>query len=81
MSIKPVVYVRGKDLEEGLFGSFGKEKLWQDDVPLYAIPDTHRVVPVELLKMALESIPWELRDSEACLAIRAIIEDKPCSQS
>lgn len=46
-----------------------------------AIPDTHRVVPVELLKMALESIPWELRDSEASLEIRAIIEDKPCSQS
>ena len=43
---------------------------------LYAIPDTHRVVPVELLRRVMTGC------TEAqCEDVRAIIEDKPCSQS
>ena len=74
MSIKPVGSIRvdvdGAELRLS-------EELPKGKVSLYYIPDTHRVVSVELLRNTLESIPWELRDSETSLAIRAIIEDKP----
>ena len=42
---------------------------------LYAIPDTHRVVSVELLEQAIELLSW---DNHLCTReLRAIIEDKP----
>lgn len=51
------------------YARFGREI-----TPLYAIPDTHRVVPVELLQEAVE----QLSELKTFAAIRAIIrEDKP----
>ena len=44
-----------------------------DRRPLYAIPETHRVVPVDLLKEAV----GQLSELNTFAAIRAIIEDKP----
>jgi hypothetical protein len=41
------------------------------------LPDTHRIVPVELLKWALLEIPWALRDAETSTRIRAIIDKEP----
>jgi len=72
MSIKPVAWKRAK-IFNGSPQYYGKEKLWADDVPLYAIPDTHRVVSVELLKEAV----GQLSELNTFAAIRAIIEDKP----
>lgn len=75
MSIKPVGSIRvdvdGAELRLS-------EELPKGKVSLYYIPDTHRVVSVELLRKAMSedlSIPG-LYDE-----MRAIIEDKPCSQS
>ena len=78
MSIKPVAWRRSKLLYGDKEHYYGKNKLWKDDVPLYAIPDTHRVVPAEVLQATMtEAYPFE---SKLCEKIRAIIEDKENKQ-
>ena len=72
MSIKPV----GITFER-LLGGIDVD--WFEAMPdgryLYAIPDTHRVVPVEVLQATMTgAYPFELK---LCEKIRAIIEDKP----
>jgi len=42
---------------------------------LYAIPDTHRVVPIWLLERVINVSAWN--EHEAIKELRAIIEDKP----
>ena len=80
MSIKPVAMIPENELKHiedrrtALVVPVCEE--WSDRacVMLYAIPDTHRVVSVELLRKAMSedlSIPG-LYDE-----MRAIIEDKP----
>ena len=55
------------------YARFGREI-----TPLYAIPDTHRIVPVELLQATMTgAYPFE---SKLCEKIRAIIEDKENKQ-
>lgn len=73
--IKPVAWKREKIFNGSSEMSFGKEKLWAGDTPLYSIPATHRIVPVELLKQIAVRSPttgltW---DKE----IRAIIDKEP----
>ena len=76
MSIKPMAFID----DAGLYAlqHNASAKVWsvpaEKETPLFAIPDTHRVVPVELLRKAMSedlSIPG-LYDE-----MRAIIEDKP----
>lgn len=79
MSIKPVAWRRSKLLYGDKEHYYGKNKLWKDDVPLYAIPDTHRVVSVETLQRWRSGL---ISGNQAyCLVppaeIQAIIEDKP----
>lgn len=67
------IKARAKYIEENGFGPDDVD-LDEKPVALYAIPDTHRVVSVELLRKAMSedlSIPG-LYDE-----MRAIIEDKP----
>lgn len=76
MSIKPVAWMRtGVEKSDGPLGHYGPVKIHSDDVPLYTIPDTHRVVSVELLQATMTgAYPFE---SKLCEKIRAIIEEKP----
>jgi hypothetical protein len=66
MSIKPVAWMRPNGTHVDYYRHEGY-------LPLYAIPDTHRVVSVELLKEAV----GQLSELNTFAAIRAIIEDKP----
>ena len=71
MSIKPVAWKRAKTFNESP-EYYGKEKLWKDDVPLYAIPETHRIVPVSLLNRLLS----EWQETSAFREAKAIIDNK-----
>jgi len=69
MSIKPVACA-----DNGVLNWYADSKT-AEEVDLYAIPDTHRVVPVEVLQATMTgAYPFE---SKLCEKIRAIIEDKP----
>jgi len=81
MSIKPVAMIPENEMQCLIDGHTAIVIPVGDALPdevctlLYAIPDTHRVVPVELLKQIAVRSPttglaW---DKE----LRAIIEDKP----
>lgn len=74
MSIKPYGYMWA-----GVFIPAKDSQPWhrKEGNALYQVPDTHRVVPVELLKSsAQETVNPFIREK-----LKAIIEDKPCSQS
>lgn len=61
MSIKPVAWMsRDPDREESAFGYYRPVQIFHDDIPLYAIPDTHRVVSVDDLKLLLSFAPGEI---------------------
>lgn len=81
MSIKPV----GITFER-LLGGIDVD--WFQKMPdgryLYHIPDTHRVVPVELLNRIMELAgvalvyqPFGTKDRQNFDALMAIVEDKP----
>lgn len=72
MSIKPVL--SSKELLDK----------YHSGIKLYAIPDTHRIVPVELLNgimelagVALVYQPFGTKDRQNFDALMAIIEEKP----
>lgn len=73
MSIKPLAWINADNTMAGITSvltEYGPNRR-----PLYAIPETHRVVPVELLQATMTgAYPFE---SKLCEKIRAIIEDKP----
>jgi hypothetical protein len=83
MSIKPVAWLSKANADRLRsdstatvipynWGIIGDE---EDFAKLYAIPDTHRVVPVEVLQATMTgAYPFELK---LCEKIRALIEDKP----
>ena len=74
MSIKPVAWINADNTMAGITSvltEYGPNRR-----PLYAIPDTHRVVSVELLKEAV----GQLSELNTFAAIRAIIEDKENKQ-
>ena len=77
MSIKPVAWRRARFPQGTREYSYGTTKLWKDDLPLYAIPDTHRVVSVELLERLLQENYLHPDESDTCIEFVAIIEDKP----
>jgi hypothetical protein len=55
--LKPVAWMRSEiEKADCPFGYYGPVKCYPDDVPLYAIPDTHRIVPVEDLKNVAEEL-------------------------
>ena len=69
MSIKPIACA-----DNGVLNWYADSKT-TEQIDLYVIPDTHRVVPVELLQATMTgAYPFE---SKLCEKIRAIIEDKP----
>lgn len=76
MSIKPVALFGGTRSNDSEIWA-RRLKDWElpaRDTELYAIPDTHRVVPVELLEKVLFRgwrLPVHLED-----AVRAIIDNK-----
>ena len=74
MSIKPVGSIRvdvdGAELRLS-------EVLPKGKVSLYHIPDTHRVVPVELLERLLQENYLSPDEGSTCIELVAIIEDKP----
>ena len=70
MSIKPVACA-----DDGFLNWCAYSKTLEP-IDLYAIPDTHRIVPVELLQEAVE----QLSELNTFAAIRAIIEDKENKQ-
>ena len=86
MSIKPVAWmyekpIEGIDVPTRIVLPYKNPSLIAGDYPwtqtlLYAIPDTHRVVSVELLKEAV----GQLSELNTFAAIRAIIEDKENKQ-
>ncbi len=96
MSIKPVAWMYQHEEKPKLvnvtdvrLNAKTRNPLYEE-IPLYAIPDTHRVVSVELLRRAELSLCKEAQgavtkewDGPLNFAeqLRAIIEDKPCSQS
>ena len=82
MSIKPVAWMYQHeetgtidivDVQQVEWGFEKNNPRFLKVGPLYAIPDTHRVVSVELLKEAV----GQLSELNTFAAIRAIIEDKP----
>lgn len=74
--LKPVAWMRtGAEKSDGPFGHYGPVKIYSDDAALYAIPDTHRVVPIWLLERVINVSAWN--EHEAIKELRAIIEDKP----
>ena len=79
MSIKPVAMIPEDEMQCLIDGHTAIVIPVGDELPdevcttLYAIPDTHRVVSVELLKEAV----GQLSELNTFAAIRAIIEDKP----
>jgi hypothetical protein len=49
--LKPVAWMRSEiEKADCPFGDYGPVKCYPDDGPLYALPATHRIVPVELLE-------------------------------
>lgn len=83
MSIKPVAMLTADEMEclkeGGTAIVIPTGKMLEDDdcIPLYAIPDTHRVVSVELLKTLANVSYYKDAFMDACEEARAIIEDKP----
>ena len=82
MSIKPVAMIPEDEMQCLIDGHTAIVIPVGDELPdevcttLYAIPDTHRVVSVELLKEAV----GQLSELNTFAAIRAIIEDKENKQ-
>lgn len=78
--LKPVAWMHVQ-------GDYNEPRLWRiaedmaergwGEKPLYEIPDTHRVVSVELLKGAVDMI-WGLcdEDTDAVKELCAIIDNK-----
>jgi len=81
MSIKPVAWTDEEEIE-ALAENRDCGKMWHNgavyDAPiaLYHIPDTHRVVSVELLDIIEEALHMA-GEHEYGAALREIIEDKP----
>jgi hypothetical protein len=76
--LKPVAWIEGPEVERLATGELAQvwPVEWEDAQPLYAIPATHRVVPVELLESAV--IAAYLSCPEISLELKAIIDkDKP----
>lgn len=78
MSIKPVACA-----DDGFLNWCAYSKTLEP-IDLYAIPDTHRIVPVELLNgimelagVALVYQPFGTKDRQNFDALMAIIEEKP----
>lgn len=77
MSIKPMAFID----DAGLYAlqHNASAKVWsvpaEKETPLFAIPDTHRVVSVELLDIIEESLHMA-GEHEYAAALREIIEDK-----
>lgn len=71
MSIKPVACA-----DNGVLNWYADSKT-AEKVDLYAIPDTHRVVSVELLHDIETDLIMEITNIGRLQAIRAIIEEKP----
>ena len=89
MSIKPVAWTDEEEIK-ALAENRDCGKMWHNGavydapIPLYAIPDTHSVVPVdalnrimELAGVALVYQPFGTKDRQNFDALMAIIEDKP----
>ena len=85
MSIKPMAFID----DAGLYAlqHNASAKVWsvpaEKETPLFAIPDTHRVVSVELLNSIMELAgvalvyqPFGTKDRQNFDALMAIIEDK-----
>ena len=68
MSIKPVACA-----DNGVLNWYADSKTLEP-IDLYAIPDNHRLVPVQLLARAVWMLQPGLPAEEE---LRAIIEDKP----
>jgi hypothetical protein len=50
--LKPAAWMRSEiEKADCPFGYYGPVKCYPDDVPLYALPATHRIVPVALLEL------------------------------
>ena len=90
MSIKPVAMIPEDEMQCLIDGHTAIVIPVGDELPdevcttLYAIPDTHRVVPVdalnrimELAGVALVYQPFGTKDRQNFDALMAIIEDKP----
>jgi hypothetical protein len=85
--IKPVAWMRSEiEKADCQFGYYGPVECYPDDVPLYAIPATHRIVSVELLERAELSLCREAqghvhKDWDGPLnfaeQLRAIIDKEP----
>jgi hypothetical protein len=73
MSIKPVAWINADNTMTGIpsvLTEYGPNRR-----PLYALPDTHRVVPVTLLEhLRSLMVIYQIDHTEE--QIRAIIEDK-----
>jgi len=82
MSIKPLAWINADNTMAGIpsvLTEYGPNRR-----PLYAIPNTHRVVSVdalnrimELAGVALVYQPFGTKDRQHFDALMAIIEDKP----
>ncbi len=78
MSIKPVAWINADNTMAGIpsvLTEYGPNRR-----PLYAIPDTHRVVPVELLERLLQENYLSPDEGSTCIELVAIIEDKENKQ-
>jgi hypothetical protein len=76
--LKPVAWMRSEiEKADCHFGYYGPVKCYPDDVPLYAIPATHRIVPVELLGRILQENYLRPDESEACIELVATIDKEP----
>ena len=79
MSIKPVFFADRREIKQVWQKGRGKidvsaSQVEDMDAPLYAIPDTHRVVSVELLQAVVDDA-WPA--AGVLSQLRAIIEAKP----
>ena len=74
MSIKPVACA-----DNGVLNWYADSKT-AEKVDLYAIPDTHRVVSVELLEEILTDAYLHPEESDVALKLIAIIEEKENKQ-
>jgi len=50
---------------------------YEHGIKLYALPATHRIVPVELLERILQENYLRPSESEACIELVAIIDKEP----
>jgi hypothetical protein len=84
--LKPVAWI--EDSEMILLESDGEAHIYQEKQhcwliatprmsPLYALPDTHRIVSVEDLKTTLSFVPWKFAESDLSRRLRAIIDKEP----